>query len=188
MNEDRFEAYSALLDGEAETQEHKRLLADIGDDAEVRARLARYSLIGEGLRGEPVRVDALSVADAVRERLQREPAILAPRPQAAPARPAWWQPVAGLAIAASVALVAVGLVPRLLSDAPEGAATPVQVVGTPNEQPLLVSSPGTHWSDSRPDQENRLNSYLADHNEFATQGSVPTIVPYATFVSYDGKE
>jgi sigma-E factor negative regulatory protein RseA len=186
MNDDRFEAYSALLDGEADTQEHKRLLAEL--DAGARARLARYSLIGDGLRGEAVRMDALSVADAVRERLQREPVILAPKAQQKPSRPSWWQPVAGLAIAASVALVAVGLVPRLLSDAPEGAATPVQVVGNPSAQPLLVASPGTHWSDSRPEQENRLNSYLADHNEFATQGSVPTIVPYATFVSYDSKE
>jgi sigma-E factor negative regulatory protein RseA len=189
MNDDRFESYSALLDGELESAEEKRLLDQLADDHQARNRIGRYGLIADGLRGEPVRVDALSVADAVRKRLQQEPVVLAPRPQRKPARPAWWQPAAGIAIAASVALVAVGLMPRLLSDAPEAGSAPVQVVGVPAIQAMPVSATtGTHWSQSRPEQESRLNRYLAEHNEFATQGGLPGIVPYATFVSYDGKE
>lgn len=189
MSDDKLEDYSALLDGESEASDQKPLLDALAEDSEARARLGRYSMIGDALRGEQPQVDALSVADAVRERLQREPVILAPSRSGKRREPArWWQPAAGLAIAASVALVAVGIVPRLLSDAPESTPAPVQVVGVPAVQPVLVSSPGTHWTDSRPEQEERLNSYLADHNEFATQGAVPTIVPYATFVSYDGKE
>lgn len=186
MNDDKFEAYSALLDGEADAQQ---LLGELAEDHEGRARLARYGLIAEGLRGEPVRVDALSVADAVQARLQREPAILAPQAVVKKRRPIWWQPAAGIAIAASVALVAVGLMPQLLSDAPEAVSTPVQVVGVPTAPPVLVSSSqGTHWTQSGPEQEDRLNRYLVEHNEFATQGGLPGIVPYATFVSYDGKE
>jgi sigma-E factor negative regulatory protein RseA len=188
MNDDRYEAYSALLDGEAKSLEEKRLLSELADDPQSRARLGRYSMIAEGLRGEPVRVDALSVVDAVREQLQREPVILAPPQHSKPVRPGWWQPAAGIAIAASVALVAVGLMPRLLSESPEAGSSPVQVVGIPATQPVLVSAPGSHWSQSGPEQESRLNRYLAEHNEFATQGSLPGIVPYATFVSYDGKE
>jgi sigma-E factor negative regulatory protein RseA len=64
----------------------------------------------------------------------------------------------------------------------------VQVVGVPVAPPVLVSSGGTHWTGSQPEEEDRLNRYLADHNEFATQGSLQGIVPYATFVSYDNKE
>lgn len=188
MSDDKLEGYSALLDGESAPLDEKRLLSELADDPQSRARLGRYSLIAEGLRGEPVRVDALSVADVVRERLQREPVILAPPQRSKPTRPAWWQPAAGIAIAASVALVAVGLMPRLLSESPDAGSAPVQVVGVPAAQPVLVSSPGTHWSQSRPEQESRLNRYLAEHNEFATQGGLPGIVPYATFVSYDGKE
>jgi sigma-E factor negative regulatory protein RseA len=188
MKDSKTEGYSALLDGESDPHEHKLLLDDLAADAETRARLGRYSMIGEGLRGEPVRVDALSIADAVRERVHREPAILAPASPDLKARRSWRQPLAGLAIAASVAMVAVGLIPKLLSDSPEGGSQPVQVVGVPAVQPVLVSSPGTHWSDSRPEQEDRINRYLADHNEFATQSGMPGIVPYATFVSYDGKE
>jgi sigma-E factor negative regulatory protein RseA len=174
MNDNRFESYSALLDGEADPLEEKRLLEELVDDPQM--------------RGEPVKVDALSVADAVRARLQREPAVLAPQQRSKPARPAWWQPASGIAIAASVALVAVGLMPRLLSDTPEAGSAPVQVVGVPAAPAVLASSPGTHWSESRPEQESRLNRYLAEHNEFATQGGLPGIVPYASFVSYDGQE
>jgi sigma-E factor negative regulatory protein RseA len=188
MNDDKYEAYSALLDGEIETAEQQRLLDELAADPQARGRLGRYSLIAEGLRGEPVRADALAVMDAVRERLQREPAILAPAQRGKPLRPRWWQPAAGIAIAASVALVAVGLMPRLLSESPEAGSSPVQVVGVPATQPVLVATPGTHWSRSRPEQESQLNRYLAEHNEFATQGGLPGIVPYATFVSYDGEE
>lgn len=188
MSDDKYEAYSALLDGEADPLEQKSLLDALAEDRVARERLGRYSMIGDGLRGEAVKVDALTVADAVRERLQREPVILAPQISRESARSRWWQPATGIAIAASVALVAVGLAPRLMTDSPEATPAAVQVVGVPAPQAVLVYSPGTHWSDSRPDQEERLNRYLADHNEFATQGGVPAIVPYATFVSYDGKK
>jgi sigma-E factor negative regulatory protein RseA len=194
MSDAKREGYSALLDGEVDDVEQQALLAAIGDDEHIRPSLARYRLIGDGLRGEPVRIDALGVADAVRERLQREPVVLAPPPAGASrhARPRWWQPAAGLAIAASVALVAVGLVPRMLSDSAETPAS-VQVVGVPVAPPMLVSdsdprpAAGTHWIHSAPAEDDRLTRYLADHTEMATQTGMPGIVPYASFVGYDGQ-
>jgi len=191
MSDDKLEAYSALLDGESELAEHKPLLDALANDTAARARLARYRLIGDGLRGEAVRADALGIADRVREQLQREPVVLAPRPRSAmPRIPRWWQPAAGLAIAASVALLAVGLMPKLLSDAPEQVPSSVQVVGVPVASPVFVSASasGTHWTHSDPVHESRLTSYLADHSEVASQTGMPGIVPYASFISYDGKE
>lgn len=189
MSDDKLEAYSALLDGESELAEHKPLLDALAEDAAARAQLARYRLIGDGLRGEPIRPDALDIADRVRERLQREPVVLAPRPRpAVPRIRRWWQPAAGVAIAASVALLAVGLVPRLVGDAPQQAPATVQVVGVPVASPVFVSSTGTHWSHTKPMPEGRLTRYLADHSEVASQTGMPGIVPYASFVSYDGEE
>lgn len=189
MKIDNLEAFSALLDGETEHTEHKSLLDALADDQQARAQLARFRMIGDSLRGEPTRVDALTIADRVRDRLQREPVVLAPRPRSAmPRVPRWWQPAAGLAIAASVALLAVGLVPRMLSDTPEQAPASVQVVGVPVASPVFVSSAGTHWNHSDPVQESRLTRYLADHSEVASQTGMPGIVPYASFVSYDGEE
>lgn len=185
----KLEALSGLLDGESDAASQKTLLEHMADDADVRARLARYRMIGDVMRGEAVRPDALNMADRVRERLQREPVVLAPRPAQKRRAPRWWQPAAGLAIAASVALLAVGLVPRLVSDAPDAMPQQsVQVVGVPVASPVFVSATGTHWKHSSPIQESRLTTYLADHSEVASQTGMPGIVPYASFVSYDGEK
>ncbi len=189
VTDTRLEAFSELLDGETDAAMHKSLLDDLADDRDARARLARYRLIGDALRGEDTRVDALGMADRVRDRLQREPVVLAPHPaRAVPRIPRWWQPAAGLAIAASVALLAVGLVPRLIGDAPDAAPASVQVVGVPVASPVFVSATDTQWSHSEPVQESRLTTYLADHSEAASQTGMPGIVPYASFVSYDGEK
>jgi sigma-E factor negative regulatory protein RseA len=194
MNDDdmKLEAFSALLDGETEPVEHKPLLTALADDVAARASLARYRLIGDSLRGEAVRPDALAIADAVRERLQREPVVLAPpsqRPAGRPSMPRWWQATAGVAIAASVALVAVGLMPRMLSNAPQTAPSPaVQVVSVPAVSPVFVSATAPQWQHSETTQESRLSRYLADHSEAASQTGIPGIVPYASFVSYDAQQ
>lgn len=192
MSDDKREAYSALLDGESELSEQKSLLDTLANDAEARASLARYRMIGDGLRGEEVHIDALCIADRVRLQLQREPVVLAPRTRRViPRIPHWWQPAAGLAIAASVALLAVGLMPMLFTDSPEQAPATVQVVGVPVASPVFVStatSGATQWTHSAPEQESRLTSYLADHSEVASQSGMPGIVPYASFVSYDGEK
>lgn len=189
MSDDKLEAYSALLDGESELAEHKPLLDGLADDEAARARLARYRMIGDGLRGESPRPDALDIADRVRAQLQREPVVLAPRARrAAPRIPRWWQPAAGLAIAASVALLAVGLVPHLVSDAPDQSPASVQVVGMPVASPVFVSNSSGQSVPRDPAPESRLTRYLADHSEVASQTGMPGIVPYASFVSYDSEE
>lgn len=189
IKDPKLEAFSELLDGESASSTHKSLLDALADDGVARASLARYRMIGDVLRGEDTRCDALGIADRVRDRLQREPVVLAPRPaKATPRIPRWWQPAAGLAIAASVALLAVGLVPRLISDSPDAAPASVQVVGVPVASPVFVSATGTHWRHSEPAQESRLTTYLADHSEAASQTGMPGIVPYASFVSYDGEK
>ena len=66
--------------------------------------------------------------------------------------------------------------------------TTVQVVGVPAVSPVFVSSTTPQWSNSDATQESRLSSYLADHSEEASQTGIPGIVPYASFVSYDGQK
>jgi sigma-E factor negative regulatory protein RseA len=38
----------------------------------------------------------------------------------------------------------------------------------------------------KPKVESRLNNYLVNHQEFAPAGNMKGIMPYASFVSYDG--
>jgi negative regulator of sigma E activity len=134
----RGENLSALLDGELPPEQTGFLLKRIERDAELRATLLRYQLVGDTLRGERVRARpdfALRVSAAI----AAEPPL--PLPEARPAiaaatsrvparsrrAPAWLKPLAGLAVAASVASVAVVVLQR----EPGGAA------------PAVVASTGT---------------------------------------------
>ena len=122
MSEILNEQLSALLDGELPPEETTLLLTRLRREPALAQRLARYRLGGEVLRGERVqpRADfALRISTVV----AAEPPLAAP--PAAGAR--WLRPLAGLAVAASVALVALLAVQRgpSASGPPEVAAAPV---------------------------------------------------------------
>ena len=101
------EQLSALIDGELPAAETQLLLRRLEREGELRARLARYRVCGETLRGaERVRVRS-DFALRVSAVLIEEPSHVA-----APIRPARTavrvlKPVAGLAVAAAVAGVAI---------------------------------------------------------------------------------
>ena len=138
------EQLSALVDGELPPEETALLLKRLEREPELRAHLARYSLAGDVLRGERLKARpqfAMRVAHA----LAGEPAHAMAAGDAAvatsggafaagsvvPARrnPAaaaqWLRPLAGLAVAATVAGVAVFVVKRG-ADEPNG--TPVVTI------------------------------------------------------------
>jgi len=189
MNKQQKESLSALLDGEGDRQETSEMLGQLGQAPELEATMARYSLIGQALRGEAVHQQALDIHVRVSQRLAEEPTVLAPTPRgrSTPSEH-WWRPVAGIAIAASVAALAVVFAPGLMQT-PGGASSP----GIASTQAPLAATPvrmevseGTRWTDGQPAVEDKLNDYLADHSEFGIQGGAPSLIPYASFVSYDG--
>ncbi|HUO79952.1 MAG TPA: RseA family anti-sigma factor [Steroidobacteraceae bacterium] len=132
------EQLSALLDGELPPEETSLLLKRLGREAALAQRLGRYRLCGDVLRGESVqpRADfALRVSAAI----AAEPPL--PAVGVAPRRPAAVRrltPLAGLAVAASVAMVAVLVLRQGQGPAP-GAVTPAVVADTrPAPSPPLV--------------------------------------------------
>ena len=82
------------------------LLKRLTRDAELRESFGRYALIGESLRGREPRALTRGFAGRVNCAIDGEPMVASS--QAARARPPrWWRPVAGAAVAAGVAAVAV---------------------------------------------------------------------------------
>lgn len=70
MTEQLKEALSAVVDGEADVFELRRVLDEVGRSPELSAAWQRYHLIGEHLRGEPLALNAEgrnTMADAVWE-------------------------------------------------------------------------------------------------------------------------
>lgn len=186
MTDDIRERVSALLDGELVADEARSLFDRVEEREELQKAWGSYHLIGDIMRGEGRRHDSLGIADQVRQQISSEPAIIAsPRRKGGrQARPAsrWARPAVGAALAASVAVMTVYLLPQLPLGAGGGGE---QLAATPSDAPYLEIS-GTRWKNlSEPKVESQLNRYLVDHNEFASSSSMSGVIPYASFVTYD---
>jgi sigma-E factor negative regulatory protein RseA len=191
MKETDKERISALLDGELPEGEAAGCLDRLTRDADLRSAWGRYHLIGDALRGEPLSLPVGGLAERVSAALEREPAILAAparRASKPKGRPEWLRPLAGAAIAASVAVVTLVSYPYLVGDgqAPTSAAVVKATAAPPPLAVRYANHAGTHWKNrQRPEVESRLNRYLVDHNEYAAPAGMTGVLPYASFVSYD---
>ncbi len=185
MSEQIREQLSALYDGELPAQEQALLLERIARDPELRARWTRYQLIGDGLRNNlPAHID-LGLADRVMREIEGLPA---PQPVRAAAATRLLKPLAGLAVAASVAVVAVLAVQQLRAPAPGAVAQVAALQSAPPETYDRV--PGIRWqappgSVQARQVDNRLNEYLVNHSEYAASGGVQGMPPYVRIVGYD---
>ena len=191
MTEQDKEGVSALLDDEVSGPELDRILGGLRRDQDLREALARYRLISASLRGEDRILVPAGFADGVASRLAAEPTVLAPPPRPAPR---WGRAAAGVAIAASVALVAIGLLPGTnpgVTGNPGGASV-ASVVEPPAEGPVATfrvasSEPAGGAADDEAQAQRRLSRYLAEHNEYASRGGANGFMSYTTFVTYDGR-
>lgn len=151
---------SALLDDELDARECKLLLARLYRDEELKGTWERYSLIGDCIRGNLPDHLAVGMAARVAGAVEKN-AIAA---TALPAtRSVIWRPLAGLAVAASVAAVAL----ITLSNTDRGlpaAATPVAVSAEEESYTVPVINMREQASASL---RERLNLYQVSHSEFA---------------------
>jgi sigma-E factor negative regulatory protein RseA len=108
------EQLSAFLDGELPDPESALLLKRLERDDELRGALSRYSLVGAVLRSDGDVPAARQVAARVSAAIAREPAR-GTRFVRLPGRGAFLRAVAGVAVAAGVALGAVLLVQQIES-------------------------------------------------------------------------
>jgi sigma-E factor negative regulatory protein RseA len=130
---------SGLLDGEAGTHELEAAIRRLCKDEAAQARWSLYHSIGDAMRGSPPLSTGFD--QAFKDRLASEPTVLAPRLRryAAPA---------GMALAASLAVVSVvALLPELTGNGAGG----LQIAQ--REQPSSM--------------ESQMAPYLVAHQEFA---------------------
>jgi sigma-E factor negative regulatory protein RseA len=173
MKEKLHEQLSALVDDELMDAEQALLFRQLGTDAGLRERLSRYQIISDSLQNHlPPRVDT-GFHKGIQAALQAEPAMHVEAPRFA----GLFKPLAGLAVAASVAVVAVL---SLQSIRDEPASTPA-MASAPVAQdylradirPLPASSPPALQS---------LEAYLVNHNEYAVNRGM---LPYVRLVGHE---
>lgn len=191
MNRKELDQLSAVVDNEASHQVMLQVSHRICREEEVRQTLLRYQMIGDSLRGEEINPRSADLVMAVSRRLESEPTVLAPPVQGS-SRHRWLQPVAGAAIAASVAAAGVILGPQFINkgDAPGASTEPFRVVAQPvgpvAQEPTPVSREEMRWKTVDGHSEPSLDRYLQQHSHYATQNGLQSLIPYTTLVSYGG--
>jgi sigma-E factor negative regulatory protein RseA len=191
MIDEKLEQISALVDDELE-QGSRFVLHALATDNVYKGAWGRYHLMGECLRGHlPGHVDLL-LADRISRALHDEPVLQGPHR---------WQrllkPAAGLAIAASVAAIAI-LGVRQIGSGPATTTMPPIAYNAPtgnnDYQTVTVTAgptpqePARNYSTPADDAQSRLNRYLVNYNEYRANSGVQGTLPYVRIVAHEVEE
>lgn len=191
---------SELLDGETLEADLPRTVARLSAESELKNCWSRYVVVRECLHGNATVTKDLSrrVADA----LEQEPVLFAPAQGNVTAQPAgqdawrYLKPAAGLAIAASVAAIAViGLRGDGSITRPVGPASPLSQSTLADAAPRSTVATDVQFADaevrtpiSRQGSARNdawLNEYLLRHTEAAGFGGRAGFMPYVSIVTTD---
>lgn len=190
MSEDKHEALSALVDGELSAEDGPRLLDHVLADVSLRRRWSTYHLIGDVIRRHVIDQQADS------EHPDNSSDAAKPNPAKARHKTGRLRPLAGLALAASVALVTVlgifaltGGRQATVEVAQNSPSIPVSIPSKPAPTSVVGGAVGIDlarmtWNDAAPAVTNRLNGYLVTHNEYLSN-EMRGMLPYARLVAYD---
>jgi len=165
-------------------------------EADDAAQVQRYQLVGDALRGEMSDQSFVDVSAAVRDALANEniadqvsAVSQASQQQAAEPASSWslsslFKPLAGMAVAASVAVVMVVTVNQQddISVAPIASNIQQPVLQLANDQPLNNQPSEVLVADEDTKVNQRL---LQQHFEFATQDTLQGRLPYVRAVSFE---
>ncbi|WP_018873832.1 sigma-E factor negative regulatory protein [Thioalkalivibrio sp. ALJ16] len=165
------ERLSALVDGETDDFETRRLMDELVKSDEDRARWERYHLIGDSLRGGMRRTAPAGFMDGIHKALADEPPLAV---TSRPAQPRWLKPVAGTGVAAAVAMVTlVGM--QMMG--PESGTPDAAPVVSERPAPAQIAdgvqrvSTGEGPGAERETLDPRFARYLENHAELTGPGS-----------------
>jgi sigma-E factor negative regulatory protein RseA len=187
------ERLSALVDSEAEGFEVRRLLGELARNEQDMALWERYHLIGDAVRGGLSRAARPGFAETVMARIADE-AEFVPAKGAAGRR--FVKPVAGVAMAASVAVaVLVGVVNLTGGEDPAAAPAVAEAESTvppPGPRaapaadvgPVIASSTSRNGPAMEPLEASdaRIHSFIVNHAE---HGAGRGLMPYVRVVGYE---
>lgn len=177
MKDTLHEQLSALVDDELGESEQPLLLRHLARDGGLRDRLARYQAVSDALHSElPHRVDT-AFYKRVHAALEKEAAI-----HAAPDRiKALFRPLAGLALAASVAVVAVLSLQSVREQDTAGAPAIASAPGVDD----YIRAENTPVPVVRHNSARGLDVYMVNHNEYAVNRGMQGMLPYVRIVGQD---
>ena len=178
MSKESLEHLSSLMDGELSRETGLFMARRLSTDEELCGTWKRYHMIRDCTRQHSGRVAFTDLTAGIRDALEEEAAEQAQGWQA----PRWLKPVGGLAIAASVALVAINAIgpgPVTMNQAPEVAGAATQSFTSPDRLPVIPVSQPANYNPSNA----RLNSYPLRHNQQARAVGSQTFLAFVPIIS-----
>lgn len=152
---------SAFVDGELAENETELLLRRLSQDAALRQLVAQYLAIGRGVRGEREIVGMVDLRGRIASALGEEQPIEAvPAAGGSPSR--WLRPVAGVAVAATVAGLALVSLQTLELD---GSARPEAAVAGDVVAGAGYTEPSPSEASSEQPASETLRQYYVRHGE-----------------------
>ena len=202
------ENLSVILDDDT-AQDVDAAIDEVIADVNLQYRVRRYRMIGDAMRNElPASIDPDFHHRVMQQvRSQPVPGDARSRPASERAESAswlassWFRPFAGLAVAASVALVTIALwqpvsqqdgvgddslanadgqaIQHLAGQPTSGSAVPVST---------RVQSEGMRWKleSESPVLQQKLNAYLVNHTEYSN--SMQGLIPQARVAGFDAQQ
>ena len=176
---------SALVDDELDGMEIDLVLRRLCRDGDLQSCWSRYHLISDVMQSHLPDALAPDFAARIRQAVVAEPLPL----PVGKSLPAWYKPVTGFGLAASVVLVALfGLKLTQTADTSLTSATQLAASDpTPASTfaPFTVRTAAVRQTDaSNEPVEARLGSYLVNHNGYASLNSMHGMLPYVRMVGY----
>jgi len=199
QNEPRDEKLSALLDNAMDDQQLNEFMQDLKRDPIADAETAqRYRLMGDVMRDELDQSSFMDISSAVHRAIENEPShneadVMAHQTANSKSESAlaalfsrWMKPLAGMAVAASVAMMTLFTFNTVQNNDADDAAmqvvqnqpvsTQLQLVNPEIARNVRVAS--TLDPRKSKQQQKQLNDYMMQHSGYASQSTMQGIMPY----------
>lgn len=183
MSKESLEHLSSLMDGELSRETGLFLTRRLSSDKEMRDTWERYHLIRDCIRQPGSKLVVTGLCARLSTSLDAE------EPPSAPQRNnRWLKPVSGLAIAASVALMAIVVTAPQPGEMPAPGESALSTVAnqpfvSPNNLLLAPVSQAASYTPESRANTNRLNVYLLRHNQMARTAGRQGFVSFVPIVA-----
>lgn len=176
------EKVSALMDGELSDSEARAVIKELETNSELRKLWQRYQMMSAALNQDLEGLSETDLAKRVRLQLDSEPVVLAPGNWVKGNGRRIAKVLGSLAIAASVAAIAVlSLKPADPLTTPDARIANLRSV----QDGEYIRAGETRWDVKQPALESTLNMYLVEHSEYTPTSGLRGMMSYGRVVSYD---
>jgi len=184
MSKESLEHLSSLMDGELSRETGLFMTRRLSSDEALCETWERYHLVRDCIRQPGSKQIVTGLCAKISVSLEAEDApVLSPWQ-----KNRWLKPVSGLAIAASVAMMAIVITAPQPEVVPGAAETVVSTASnqpfvSPNTLPLMPVSQPASYSSAQQTNSNRLNAYLLRHNQMARTAGRQGFVSFVPIVA-----